>query len=362
MDTNDLCGSDPSWLALGAKKLPLNRDAVTEIVTSAIQTGVKIFEAAPSVMSALASVPRREYMLLAGCELTGFAENSRAGKWVEEQLTELGADYFDFYLLRGINEGTLYSCERTFHRLLGALSEKGRQGKIRCLGFSFTGKAETMKSFLARYGDCFSFCAMQLNYMDWFLQNACEKLNVARKYKMPVLALRPFRGGLLTELTPELDAEISSCRPGESAAAWAMHWLQARSGVMAVLANARSVEEIKADADAWHDSSPLTPAEESVAYYIAGKIRHMENSIPCTGCGHCTGICPTGLDIPYLMGLANDLSVEICPDIIRSLRMMPGEMRPSSCVGCGTCVMACPKMIAIPEILHWLETMEKNSV
>lgn len=59
----------------------------------------------------------------------------------------------------------------------GEVDEK--LGRIRHLGFSTHGFPDTLESFLDRYGDVMEFCQIQLNYLDWTLQNAKAKYELA---------------------------------------------------------------------------------------------------------------------------------------------------------------------------------------
>lgn len=45
-------------------------------------------------------------------------------------------------------------------------------GRIRHLGFSCHGSTSTLREFLDGYGDRMEFCQIQLNYLDWTLQDA----------------------------------------------------------------------------------------------------------------------------------------------------------------------------------------------
>jgi predicted aldo/keto reductase-like oxidoreductase len=59
-----------------------------------------------------------------------------------------------------------------------------RAGRIRHLGFSAHGRAETIDRFL-NWKDCFEFVQIQLNYMDWTLQDARHKYEIITAMASP---------------------------------------------------------------------------------------------------------------------------------------------------------------------------------
>jgi hypothetical protein len=121
-------------------------------------------------------------------------------------------DYFDFYLLHNLCETSygLYTDE-TLGMVEYLLSQK-RAGRIRHLGFSAHGRAETIDKFLNRF-DCFEFAQIQINYLDWVLQDAGKKYEVIAKRGMPVIAMEPVRGGRLAKLPPTRKKRLKRPRP-----------------------------------------------------------------------------------------------------------------------------------------------------
>lgn len=45
------------------------------------------------------------------------------------------------------------------------------------------------------------FCQIQLNYMDWTLQDAKEKCRLLNEYHIPIWVMEPVRGGKLAALS-----------------------------------------------------------------------------------------------------------------------------------------------------------------
>ena len=40
------------------------------------------------------------------------------------------------------------------------------------------------------------FCQIQLNYLDWTLQQAKEKCELLNRYNIPIWVMEPIRGGI----------------------------------------------------------------------------------------------------------------------------------------------------------------------
>ena len=70
------------------------------------------------------------------------------------------------------------------------------------------------------------FCQIQLNYLDWTLQNAKKKCEILKAHGLPVWVMEPVRGGRLAKLDDETEAAMRAARPDESTPAWAFRWLQ----------------------------------------------------------------------------------------------------------------------------------------
>ena len=85
---------------------------------------------------------------------------------------------------------------------------------------------ELLESFLSRYGKDMEFCQIQLNYLDWTMQDAKAKCELLRRYSIPIWVMEPIRGGKLANLPESMTAELRALRPEASAASWALRWVQ----------------------------------------------------------------------------------------------------------------------------------------
>lgn len=340
------------WLGSGA--LPVNAAAVSDMVDCAMKGGVDTFEAAPEIVAALSKYPRESYRLFSCCDIYGLG-GSDAGAWLERLQFSLGIDRFDFFMLTNLNEATAGPAYDE-GRQLEALKEMRRQGAVGYVGVQFSGGFRALKNFLDRHGQGLDFCCIQFNYMDWSLQRAREKAGVLKDFGLPLIGSEPLRHGLLESLPPELEAELSSARPDQGALDWGVNWLKAQDTAAAIV-NTRCKDELAAYIRASMLGKELNPEEQCLLYYVAGKLRHIEEAPPCTDCPHCAGACPAGLEIPFYIGLLTDLRVQRDEALVRQYRSLPPERRASACIGCFKCVFSCPKQILVPVLMAELEEL-----
>ncbi len=268
-----------------------------------------------------------------------------------EQLKKLRVDYFDFYLMHNVNEVNIDAyLKEEEHGIYSYLLEQKKAGKIRHLGFSAHGSVEVMRRFLEAYHEGMEFCQIQLNYVDWTLQDAKAKMELLKEYNLPVWVMEPVRGGRLAGLS-EKDAEtLAALRPEEKPVAWAFRFLQSLPEVVVTLSGMSNMEQLKENIEIWGEEKPLSDQEtESLLHMAAGM---MDGLLPCTACRYCTSHCPKGLDIPKLIGLYNDYKFTgggFVPAMVIST--LPEDKRPGACIGCRSCEKLCPQQIKISEAM-----------
>jgi predicted aldo/keto reductase-like oxidoreductase len=276
----------------------------------------------------------------------------------EEQLEKCRVDYFDFYLLHNICETAwdFYTNEEI--GVVDYLLKQKQAGRIRHLGFSAHGRADTIDKFLSRY-DCFEFVQIQLNYLDWTLQNAGKKYEVITKHGLPVITMESCRGGRLVSLNPEADAMLKKVRPNDSIVSWAFRFLQSLPNVSVVLSGMTTLEQLKENIGLFSREDPTTDQENEL---LQQAVRTMADLIPCTGCAYCTEACPQELDIPKLISMYNEMRFNTDPSIMKNftLKAMAEKELPSACIACGACSKLCPQEIDIPSVLkRFSDILEK---
>ena len=353
-----------SMLGFGTMRLPLLSNGVTideqqvaEMTAYAIAHGVNYFDTAYPyhqgnservIGKVLKNYPRESFYLADKYPGHQIASSYDPAAIFEDQLEKCGVEYFDFYLLHNVYERSIETYMDPQWGILDYFLEQKRLGRIKHLGFSTHGSIPTMEKFLDYCGQHMEFCQIQLNYLDWTLQDAKGKCELLAKHNIPVWVMEPVRGGKLASLSEDAEAQLKGLRPDETIPAWCFRWLQGVEGVTMVLSGMSNMAQMEDNVKTFESAKPLSESETDLLMDIAEKLK---NAVPCTACRYCCDGCPMELDIPTLLALYNDLKVT--PSFLLGMRVeaLPPEKRPTACIGCGACVSICPQNINIPEKL-----------
>ncbi len=355
-----------SALGFGAMRLPtVNRDPngpidekqTAEMTAYAIEHGVNYFDTAYGyhdgqsevIMGKVLSQYARESYYLAD-KFPGYdlANMDKVEAIFEEQLSKCGTEYFDFYLLHNIYEKNVDPYMDEKYGIMDYLLAQKKAGRIRHLGFSAHGRYDTMEKFLKVYGKEMEFCQIQLNYLDWTLQDAKAKVELLTQYEIPVWVMEPLRGGALTKLSDENKAKLAALRPEESVPAWAFRFLQSIDSVKMVLSGMSDLEQMKENIKTYKEEKPLTEKETAALMEVADS---MLDILPCTACRYCTAHCPQELDIPVLLSLYNETRFANGLITHMAVDALAEEKRPSACIGCKSCEAVCPQQLSIADAM-----------
>ena len=260
----------------------------------------------------------------------------------ERQLEKCQVDYFDFYLYHNVSEGRIDMMMDPQYGIHEYLMEQKRLGRIRHLGFSTHASLATVKRFLDAYGADLEFCQIQLNWLDWKLQDAKAKVALLNQYQIPVWVMEPVRGGRLVNLPEEDLAVLEQLRPGVKAPEWAFRFLQSIDGVTMVLSGMSNEAQLRENLATFRDSKPLQQTEWDALMQIADRMI-AKNAVPCTGCNYCVDHCPKHISIPGVIKLYNEQA--------NGGTEKPGTPGPQDCIACGKCRIHCPQGINIPAVM-----------
>lgn len=369
---NKACGEELSRLGFGCMRLPLKEDRTIDeeelqrMVDYAIAHGVNYFDTAYPyhggmseicVGRALKKHPKEKWFLASKYPGHQIASSYDPAAVFEEQLEKCGVEYFDFYLLHNVYENSIGVYTDPKWGILDYFREQKRLGRIRHLGFSTHARPDTLERFLDYAGDSMEFCQIQLNYLDWTLQDAKAKYELLTERGIPVWVMEPLRGGRLASLSEADEARMKALRPEESIASWSFRWLQRLPNVKVVLSGMSAMDQMTDNVSTFSGGTPLDDREAALAEEIA---EGMKNALPCTRCRYCCDGCPMGLDIPMLIHAYNDVKFASSMTVAMQFDALPEEKKPSACIGCGACAAVCPQNIDIPAAMAELaETIAK---
>ncbi|MDR2183457.1 MAG: aldo/keto reductase [Clostridiales bacterium] len=375
-----------SSLGMGAMRFPENEGgtideaAATKLMERAIEGGINYFDTAYFYHSGhsenflartLRQFPRDRWYLtnkIPGnmmtyidgklrLEVGGFNMESKTlsgpAEIFQEQLEKCETDCFDFYMLHNVSETTfdLYTNEEL--GIMEYLVEQKKAGRIKHLGFSSHGRADTIEACLQSLegrgmGDVMEYCMIQINYLDWVLQAAGEKYEVLKNRGLPVFVMEGVRGGKLANLPQKAAEMLKTARPHASHAEWAWRHLQSLENIDVVISGMSTMEQLEENLAIFSSREPLTDKEMALLNSV---VDTLAERAPCTACQYCIAACPVNLDIPLLLKLYNEAGFEMMWTISSALRALGKDKSPAACIDCGACNPLCPQNIDIPKAL-----------
>ncbi len=364
MMCGDFQNKQLSRLGFGTMRLPTNADGsideaqVAEMAAYALEHGVNYFDTAYPyhggeservIGRVLSKYPRDSYYLATkypGHQISSTGYNP--AEIFEEQLKKCGVEYFDFYLLHNVYEKSIEVYLDPQWGIVDYFKEQKRLGRIKHLGFSCHAETKGLREFLDACGEDMEFCQIQLNYLDWTLQDAKGKYDLLTERGIPVWVMEPVRGGRLAKLSEAEEAKLKALRPEDSIASWGFRFLQGLPNVKMVLSGMSNMAQMKDNVKSFSEDKPLTEEETALLLDIA---EGMKDSIPCTACRYCCDGCPAGLDIPGLISTYNEIRFSPAVNVAMRIEFMPEDKKPTACIGCGQCTQMCPQNIDVPGAL-----------
>ena len=364
MKYNNFKGKKLSNLGFGLMRLPvdehgnINVEQTKQMIDYAIKNGVNYFDTAAPYHGGyseivtgeiLSQYPRESFYLADKFPGHQLATEYNVQKTFEIQLRKCQTDYFDFYLLHNVYENSVKTYYSEKWGIIDYLLEQKKNGRIKHLGFSTHARLDTLKEFLNRYGSIMEFCQIQLNYLDWTLQDANEKVKLLNEHNIPIWVMEPVRGGKLAILNEENTNKLKMTRPEESSASWAFRWVKDIPGVTMILSGMSNMQQVQDNIKTFSEDKPLSESEKEL---LSGIAENLKNSVPCTGCGYCIEGCPQKLNIPLLIKLYNNAKFNLDVGASMSMDSFTEKELPKACIGCGKCSRTCPQSIDVPGIMQ----------
>ena len=345
----------------GCMRFPTNGDAVdvaavTEMVDYFMESGFNYFDTARPYHSGASEgvlktcltsrYPRESYVLTNKLSPTKFETEADIRPLFEDQLSECGVEYFDFYLFHA------NSAERhkkfTETRAYDIVQELKAEGKIRHVGMSFHDSARVLEKILTERPEI-EVVQLQLNYADWDDMKVQSRkcYDVCRKLGKPVLVMEPVKGGTLVNLPEKAAKELKNISPAELAIRFAASF----PNVAMVLSGMSNMEQMQENVAFMKNFKPLTYAEEQMVERVRA-IYQVQSRIPCTGCKYCVDGCYGKIDIPKVFARMNDIleGKEGAREAYDAL-----ERGADRCIGCDMCSHVCPQGLNIRMLMNQIK-------
>jgi len=355
----DYKGEPISRLGMGAMRLPTKGDVgrggpidyerSADIIDYALKHGINYIDTAyvyggsEEFLGSVIPKYDRSSFKIASKYMSGANPDYKAV--FEEQLRRLHTDYIDFYLMHGIMNEQGVS-DYIGRGCLEYFIEQKKAGRIKQLGFSSHAPIPVLKKMIESY-DGWDFAQIQLNYLDWTMQDSKGQYEVLTEAGIPVIVMEPVRGGRLASLSPAADALLKEAHPDWSIASWAFRWLLRLDNVQVILSGMSTMEQMVDNVATFDNGGPLSDEDAAILEKACDLFRN-EINVPCTACRYCCDDCPMNIEIPEVLKVYNRMKLDGPMSIFGLFAINPG---PKDCVGCGACAGHCPQHIDVPQIM-----------
>lgn len=357
MQYRTLCKEKVSVLGYGCMRFPTKDDNIDfetseKLLERAFSGGINYYDTAypyhnrqseDFLGKTIVKNHRKDILLATKCPVWEVNTPEDFDRIFNDQLSKLGTDYIDFYLLHALDS------ERWEHVLKLGLLERTlalkNEGKIRHIGFSFHDSLDSFKTIINGW-DKWEFCQIQLNYINIDHQAGIAGLEYAKSKGLDVIIMEPLLGGRLANPPAEVKKTLGKSRTPVD---FALSFLWNRPEVSLLLSGMGAMEQVE-DNLALADKAKVGMLSR-LELNILAKAKQVFDSKPFvayTACGYCMP-CPAGLDIPHIYSLYNRTAWNGKKAAKEEYDKLP--VKADSCIGCGACLEHCPQHIASAAIM-----------
>lgn len=370
MENRMINNNKVSLLGMGCMRLPLipNTEEIDfkkteEMIAFAMENGITYYDTAYPyhngqseivIGEILSKYPRNSFYLASKMPSWELKSLEDAKRIFAEQLKKCKVEYFDFYLCHAMNLG-----HHETYKKLGVykyLDDLRKEGLIKNLGFSYHDAPQNIIPIADELN--WDFAQIQLNYLDYEMQDAKKQYEELTKRDISVVVMEPVRGGVLANVTPAAEELFKEKEPNMSVASWALRYVAHFPNVKVILSGMSNLEQLTDNINTFTNYKKLSE-EDLLIIEEAKKLILGNDFIPCTGCRYCMP-CPIGVNIPRIFSLFNNYGIHKDFDKFKNQMSKLDEIElPKNCIKCGKCVKACPQGIKIFEQLEKIDNLLK---
>lgn len=361
----DFQGEKLSALGMGNMRLPLvdgnesqiDVEAVKAMFAECMEAGINYYDTAYGyhggqseivVGEVLKNYDRKSFYLASKFPGYDLSNMPKIKEIFEEQLKKCQVEYFDFYLCHAmsLDRHNVYKDLDAYNELL----KLKKEGYIKNLGFSFHDTPTALEVIVKEIN--WDFAQLQLNYLDWTMQDAKRQYEILNNNNIPCVVMEPVRGGALANVC--MDAEkIFKEKSDKSIASWALRFVASLPNVCVVLSGMSNMEQLTDNINTFTDFKYLSE-DDKLTIDKAKKAILGNKFIPCTGCKYCMP-CPYGVNIARSFAIYNQYQIDKDKErFIKRTNDLKEEEKFDKCMECGMCMLQCPQQIKIPQELKKL--------
>jgi predicted aldo/keto reductase-like oxidoreductase len=357
-----------SALGFGAMRLPIigkdtskiDVEPAIKMIRYAIDNGVNYLDTAyvyhrgmseTLVGKALKDGYREKVRIATKMPVRLVEKQENLDEYFDTHLERLQTDYIDFYLLHGLRKARWAQVKK--FNILQWAEEKLDEGEIKHLGFSFHDELSLFKEIVDAHD--WTFCQIQLNYMDTGYQAGLEGLRYAADKNLAVVIMEPIKGGKLAVTPPKEVQEIwNKTEIKRTPAEWALQWVWNLPEVSVVLSGMSALWHVEENLKYADRSDIGTLTEHELDLYEEVKDAYNRlGFVGCTACQYCMP-CPEGVDIPTILGKYNEYYMSGGSDEVKKSywEKINLENHASNCIACGKCEEKCPQQLPIRKFMN----------
>ncbi|RJR25782.1 aldo/keto reductase [Candidatus Microgenomates bacterium] len=351
----------PSALGFGAMRLPvlgdpprIDEEKAIKMIHRSIEGGVNYIDTAFPyhkgeseilVGKALKGQYRKRVKLATKLPSWLVEDKADFDKFLNKQLEKLQTDHIDFYLLHSLDKEKWQNLNRLSVFSWAEKAEK--DGRIGHLGFSFHDQYEVFKEIVDGY-DKWTFCQIQLNYMDEDFQAGKRGLKYASQKGLAVVVMEPLKGGRLAN-PPEAVKNIFESAGKKTPVDWALGWVWSHPEVSLLLSGMSSLDQVEENLAIADRSAANSLTERDLKIIKKAKEKYLSfKPVPCTGCEYCLP-CPQAINIPKIFEIYND--AVMYGNLKQAKEQYQRLNGVENCLKCFRCEKLCPQGIKITEQL-----------
>jgi len=348
-----------SVISFGGMRLPdISEEEAYKVVNRAIDLGINYFETAyhygdSEIKIGKSLGKRREDIYLStkigyNKPMTG----DELKKSVEEQLTRLQTDYFDFYQMWGTDSMDMLEKITAPGNKYEAVKQLMKEGIIKHVGVTTHATPEEAERIIQTgLFECVTI------YYNAYRQSFAKVAALANKLEIGVIAMGPLNGGFLGSET----AEMSFLKRGKAKtnAQGALRFIVGNPNITTSIVGFKTVKEVEEGVlvgDFYNDMANTNDMAE-----ITEGFKVLAKKMPATVCSSCNYCmpCKEKIRIPHIFNQMNNAKIYGTLDWAKKEYNLI-KQKATACTKCGECMKKCPQKINIIKDLAEAHQMMKS--